>query len=294
MRTRWLFVVVVIVIAFSYNLSAAFDIQYPGEEGFFIGKPIIYVITADSSDEENIGEEGVFTFGPNQITMDGEQYYDCVFSAGDSDFHFYQRLDQVKGDLIQKGFKFGITELTLNPAVKAIDYPIFPGDNWSEETELIAKNVDIPGFGVVPFPITVKNVKVENKVSASTISVSAGTFDTLLVEGIFDGSMMGIPMTLIQRTWLDEDNVAVKRRFELLSQSDELMLFELQLSSFNLTPWDLNGDGFVDILDVVIVTRHIGESIEEPMMPNPDIDGNGVVDVDDLRIVVFHFGETCD
>lgn len=294
MRIRQLIVVLVSITAFSCSLSVAFDIQYPGEEGFYIGKPMTYVVTADSSDEENVGKEGMYVFGPDQVTMDGELYYDCVFGTGDSAAHFYQGLDPVKSNLTQKRFMFGETELTLYPAITAVDYPLSSGNKWSEQTKLIAKNVEIPGFGVIPFPITVEGVKVENKVSSSTISVPAGTFDTLLVEATFSGSMMGIPMTLIQRTWLDEDNIPVKRRLELLSQSSELMLYEFQLSSFNLTPWDLNRDDSVDILDVVIIAKHMGESITEPVIPNPDMDGNGIVDMDDLRIVMFHFGETYD
>jgi hypothetical protein len=288
-----LYSVIIIITAFC-SFSEAFELQYPGEEGFFIGKPMTYVITADSSNEENVGKEGMFTFGPTQITMDSEEYYDCVFEAGVSSLHFYQGLDPIKGDLTQKGFKFEESELILDPAVTAINYPLSSGDSWSEETDLTAKNVEIPGFGLIPFPLEVKNVKDENEVSSNTISVPAGTFDTLLVEATFTGSMLGIPMTFVQRTWLDEDNVAVKRRFELFSGSSELMLYELQLTAPNLTPWELNDDGVTDILDVVIIAKHFGESVSGSMTPNPDIDGNGVVDLDDLRVVLFHFGETHD
>ena len=233
-KIRQIFVIFVIVTAFLCNPSAALDnIQYPGEEGFFIGESIPYVISADSSNEENVGNPGVFTFGPGLITIDGQEYYDGIFDAGEWSAHFYQSIDPIKEDLVQKGFKFGETELTINPAVTAIDYPLAPGDSWSEETELTAKNVDIPGFGLIPFPIVVKGVKTENTVSSVTVSVPAGNFDTLLVESILTGSMLGISMTLTQSTWLDEDNVPVKRRFELTSEGSELMLYELQLSGFD-------------------------------------------------------------
>lgn len=290
-----IFVVFVIVTAFFCNSSAALDnIQYPGEEGFFIGESIPYVISADSSNEENVGKPGMFTFGPGLITIDGQEYYDGIFDSGEWSAHFYQSIDPIKEDLVQKGFKFGETELTLNPVVTAIDYPLASGDTWSEETELTAKNVEIPGFGLILFPIEVKGVKAENTVSSVTVSVPAGNFDTLLVESTFTGSMLGIPMTLIQSTWLDENNVSVKRRFELTSQGSELMLYELQLSGIDPTPWDLNRDGSVDILDVVIIAKHIGGSVDDSIIPSPDIDGNGIVDTDDMRVVAFHFGETYD
>ena len=57
-------------------------------------------------------------------------------------------------------------------------------------------------------------------------------------------------------------------------------------------PWDVNGDGQVDISDLVLVGRYFGEIIQEPIWPNPDINGDGVVDVSDLVLVGLHFGES--
>ena len=56
-------------------------------------------------------------------------------------------------------------------------------------------------------------------------------------------------------------------------------------------PWDVNEDGRVDILDLVLVGWHFGEVIEEPIRPNPDVNGDGVVDISDLVLVGRHFGE---
>jgi hypothetical protein len=179
----------------------------------------------------------------------------------------------------------------VDPAVTAVHYPLAPGDSWSERTDLTAKDLEIPGLGLLPIPISAKGVNAEAKVSSDTISVPAGTFDTLLVEATFTGSILGIPMVLIQRTWLSEDNVPVKRNFEFLKPT-ELLLYEIELSSLTTTPWDLNWDGVVDILDVVMVATHFGERIVQPMMQNPDVDGNGVVDILDLVKVGVHFGES--
>ena len=57
-------------------------------------------------------------------------------------------------------------------------------------------------------------------------------------------------------------------------------------------PWDVNEDGQVDISDLVLVGRHFGEVIEEPIWPNPDVNRDGVVDVSDLVLVGRHFGES--
>jgi len=268
----------------------AFEIRYPGEDGFFIGKPMVYMITADSNNDQNVGQEGVFTFGQRRITISGSEYYDCVFESPSGFSHFYLGIDPVGDDLIQKGFKIGSTELTVDPPITAIDYPLAPGDTWSEETDLTAKDLEIPGLGRLPIPISAKGVKAKTKVSPVTISVPAGTFDTLLVEATFTGSLL-VPMTLIQRTWLSEDNVVVKRNFEFLKPM-ETLLYEIELSSLTPTPWDLNWDGFVDISDIMIVAKHFGERISKPMISNPDVDGNGVVDILDLAKVGIHFGES--
>ncbi|MBM3214008.1 tandem-95 repeat protein [Candidatus Poribacteria bacterium] len=62
-----------------------------------------------------------------------------------------------------------------------------------------------------------------------------------------------------------------------------------QFSAVSATPWDANGDGTVDIIDLVSVARRFGESgagLAE------DVTGDGVVDIADLVTVGRHFGES--
>jgi len=54
--------------------------------------------------------------------------------------------------------------------------------------------------------------------------------------------------------------------------------------------YDVNEDGQVDILDIVSVGRHFGETIEECIHPNPDVNDDGVVDIFDLVLLEQHFG----
>jgi hypothetical protein len=49
-------------------------------------------------------------------------------------------------------------------------------------------------------------------------------------------------------------------------------------------PWDVNGDGKVDMLDFTIISSHFGQSIPNPSQPNPDVNRDGVVDIVDLVI----------
>jgi hypothetical protein len=56
-------------------------------------------------------------------------------------------------------------------------------------------------------------------------------------------------------------------------------------------PWDVNNDGVVDILDLVLVSGSFGEEITTPAAENPDVNGDGIVDILDLVLVASHFGE---
>jgi len=55
--------------------------------------------------------------------------------------------------------------------------------------------------------------------------------------------------------------------------------------------WDVNADGRVDFLDLVIVAQHFGEYINQPGEENPDVTGDGKVDVTDLITVGRHYGD---
>ena len=55
--------------------------------------------------------------------------------------------------------------------------------------------------------------------------------------------------------------------------------------------WDVNGDGQVDISDLVLVGRHFGETIAEPISPNPDVNEDRTVDISDLVLISSHFSQ---
>jgi len=61
----------------------------------------------------------------------------------------------------------------------------------------------------------------------------------------------------------------------------------------NCSPYDLNKDGHVNIIDVVIVANAFGKKEGDPGWdPRADVNGDGVVNIIDLVLVGTHFGET--
>ena len=57
---------------------------------------------------------------------------------------------------------------------------------------------------------------------------------------------------------------------------------------------DVNADGVVNILDLVLVAQHFGETPTEKQDPNPDVNGDGTVNILDLVLVAQHFGRSID
>ena len=55
---------------------------------------------------------------------------------------------------------------------------------------------------------------------------------------------------------------------------------------------DVNADGIINILDLVLIASHFGETPTEDQTPNPDVNGDGNVNILDLVLVASHLGET--
>ena len=57
-------------------------------------------------------------------------------------------------------------------------------------------------------------------------------------------------------------------------------------------PWDVNADGVVNIFDLSIVVRSIGQPIPTYLDIYPDVNGDGVIALNDTVLVSAHFGES--
>ena len=57
-----------------------------------------------------------------------------------------------------------------------------------------------------------------------------------------------------------------------------------------LPAWDVDEDGTVGILALLLIGQHFGEEITTPATPNPDVNGDGKVDILDVILVAKYFG----
>jgi hypothetical protein len=61
------------------------------------------------------------------------------------------------------------------------------------------------------------------------------------------------------------------------------------------SPYDLNDDGVIDVLDLDIVVLAFGSKPgAQNWNPRADVNGDGVVDIRDYLLVREHFGSACD
>jgi len=68
--------------------------------------------------------------------------------------------------------------------------------------------------------------------------------------------------------------------------------FQLGATGASATPWDPNGDGVVNIIDLVTVASAFGTTAQPGSLA--DINGDGLVNIVDLVTVSSHFGERTD
>lgn len=59
-----------------------------------------------------------------------------------------------------------------------------------------------------------------------------------------------------------------------------------------LATGDVNRDGHVNVLDMILVSRHFGE--DASVNPQADVNRDGVINIQDLIVVAQHLGESTD
>ena len=126
-------------------------------------------------------------------------------------------------------------------------------------------------------------------ITGNTVTVAA---TSLVGETNGDGTLATLTFDVTS------EEVSTLTLTEVLFSDSEGMLTRPHLvpAELIITPkpaypaWDVNEDGSVNILDLVLVGQNIGGSIAS--IPRADVNGDGSINILDLVLVAGHFGET--
>jgi len=133
------------------------------------------------------------------------------------------------------------------------------------------------GENVYPGLIRIDNVNgsIKDIVAYSVNGSYGGVVATIEFKGISEGwSYIKLENVIVG----DEDTIPVE--ISVINGSVDV----------TLTSWDVNMDGKVNVLDMIIVSQHWMETPDSPnWYPRADVNGDGVVNILDLILVGQHF-----
>ena len=74
-------------------------------------------------------------------------------------------------------------------------------------------------------------------------------------------------------------------------ESGSIYRVDLDVSDIELPAWDVDRNGAINLLDLMLVGQHFGEVVTTLLDPDPDVNGDGSVDILDVVLVGKRFGE---
>ena len=210
------------------------------------------------------------------------------------------------------GFEDGTEYKVFNPRLGYTfsDSKIHAGDTFT--LDLSAENVfDLAGwqFDIAFDPAVLEAVEVNEgnflKEGGGTTFFQSGTIDnatgkitklssTRFNEDGATGTGTLLSVTFIAKTG-GETQVALEN-FQLGSITGEAINAGPHKFVFTiegqLAIGDVNRDGQVSVLDLILVARHLGE--DASVNPQADVNNDGVINIQDLVVVAQHLGESTD
>ena len=109
-----------------------------------------------------------------------------------------------------------------------------------------------------------------------------------------NGSMQGV-FALIEFVGVSPGNSSINITNVIAGDENEIPV-PIKISNASVEvvsyPWDVNNDGIVNVLDMIIIAHHWMETPASPHWdPRADVNNDGIVNVLDLILVGQHFGE---
>ena len=200
------------------------------------------------------------TVGPDLDTPDIDRYF---VSVGDEEIGLHKTI-------LDEG-TLGIITAVLEPAATFFRLRLEVGDTWLISAEL--------KLAVLGREIDLENATDVEVVAIETVETPAGTFEDcakVKLQQRVTSTFLNLDSTSYQ--WLAPDVGPVK-----YLNSDGI---DYNLVSFKIgLPYDVNGDGTVNVLDLVFVASRFGQTDAAA-----DLNGDGVVNILDLTLIAGNFG----
>ena len=225
---------------------------------------IIY--TVEATEERFDGKEVVLlrrkaeTLGTDDTT--GEVFF----------LHFDEAGAKLYKVIAELGSVFGTATAVLSPPVLFLPASLEIGDSWNVTLETVVK---------LSGPLSVSSVY--EVIAMENVITSAGTFESCLKVQIESRteSRLGVTRTTSYQ-WLAWNVGIVKL------ETDQEIVFSLVSSNLltDTSPYDVTGDGVVNILDIIFVASRLGD-----MSTDGDVNADGVVNILDLVLIAQNLSD---
>jgi PKD repeat protein len=106
------------------------------------------------------------------------------------------------------------------------------------------------------------------------------------------GPIMNVTTPTISHAFANAGNFSVHLTVVDADGRQDTISYLVQVRNQTAHPWDVDGNGIVDMRDMWAVQKHFGETPSSPHWdPRADVDSSGRVDMVDMFTVQRHFGE---
>ncbi|MCD6506795.1 hypothetical protein J7M22_09240 [Candidatus Poribacteria bacterium] len=184
--------------------------------------------------------------------------------------------------------------ITFDPSNSDVMYiTTFGGGVWRVTMEGTSDTTPPDIGGLIPAPdsiLTDPETTIQARITDNTDQLDTSSI-LLLLDGVKvsylfkDGVLTYTPKSLSA----GRHTVTVRASDIFGNTAEKTWSFTVKIEVEK--PWDVNGDGVVNIFDIVIVGRNLGKSGEGL---SSDVNGDGKVNIFDIVIVAVHINETAD